>query len=328
MVKQYEYLSQADVDHFLEHGYIVVKNAFSRAQAAEFAKDVWVRLGVDPHDRATWDRERVHMPVHRREPVATFAPRAWGAITELLGGEDRIDPAASAWGDSFIQALLVIPLFTDILPGGGATYIAPDGLSPVARFLAAHPQGVYPRQLSFVPSGVPGASDLSVPLSALRARAGEGAFWSHLDAARACSNFVELTGSAGDVVLMHPLMLHSASPNLLRAQRVITNPPVALKAPFRFARTGAPGDEYSVVERATLRALGVDRLEFAVAREREGVVPARVGLQAKMVEEERRRLEEARARRADAPQGVTGGGGLEQREACMKQYVELECLSV
>ena len=59
----------------MENGYLIVKEAFSRAQAAEFTKDLWVRLGLDPADASTWDRERIHMPWHRREPIATFAPR-------------------------------------------------------------------------------------------------------------------------------------------------------------------------------------------------------------------------------------------------------------
>ena len=89
--------------------------------------------------------------------------------------------------------------------------------------------------------------------------------------------------------------------SLLRLPRVITNPPVALTSPFRFARTGAPGDEYSLVERKTLRALGVDRLAFAPTTPRRTIVPARVGIQAKMIEEETRRLEAAQQQRqADA----------------------------
>lgn len=66
-----------DVDFFMEHGYLVVKQAFSREQATEFTKDMWTRLGLDPHDQSTWpvDRDRIHMPYHKQEPVATFAPR-------------------------------------------------------------------------------------------------------------------------------------------------------------------------------------------------------------------------------------------------------------
>jgi hypothetical protein len=48
-------------------------------------------------------------------------------------------------------------------------------------------------------------------------------------------------------------MLHSASKNLLREVRIITNPPVALKEPFNYNR----GDgNYSLVEAKTLKDLG------------------------------------------------------------------------
>ena len=263
-------------------------------------------------------------------------------MKELLGGEERIDPVSSAWGDSFIvnlgvppaaeagdpppaslfgsasptpaalanwhvdgdffvhfldspeQALLVIPLFSDIAPGGGATYIAPDGLPAVARYLAAHPEGVVAAKCAFVsslsPTLRPGAPD---PPSA------DPSYRSHPAEVAKCADFVELTGSTGDVVLLHPLMPHSASPNLLRVPRVITNPPVGLRAPFCFDR--ADPAEYSLVERATLRALGVDRLAFAPTTPRRTIVPARVGIQAKMMEEETRRLEAAQQQRqADA----------------------------
>jgi hypothetical protein len=40
-------------------------------------------------------------------------------------------------------------------------------------------------------------------------------------------SFFEVTGEVGDVFLLHPFMLHSASKNILRDVRVITNPPVS-----------------------------------------------------------------------------------------------------
>jgi hypothetical protein len=39
-----------------------------------------------------------------------------------------------------------------------------------------------------------------------------------------CADFVELTGERGDVVLMHPFMLHTVSGNPSGRPRVITNP--------------------------------------------------------------------------------------------------------
>ncbi|KAI0366675.1 hypothetical protein BV20DRAFT_637988 [Pilatotrama ljubarskyi] len=326
MVKEYKHLTKNEIDFFMENGYLVVKQAFSREKAAEFTREMWVRLGLDPNDPETWptDRDRIHMPVHRREPVATFAPRVWEIMKELLGGEERIDEASSTWGDSFIvnlgtpalaaqrtpvppqeldnwhvdgdffvhfldspeQALLVIPLFSDIQPRGGATYIAPEGVDMVARYLAAHPEGVYARNLTFVPTTSTAADPRTDP-----------GFWSHLEQVKKCTRFVELTGEVGDVVLLHPLMLHSASKNHLRIPRVITNPPVALREPFNFARDDR--DEYSLVELKTLRALGVDRLEFRPTTERRRVVPPRVALQEKMLADEKRRLEEVARAKVD-----------------------------
>jgi hypothetical protein len=67
------------------------------------------------------------------------------------------------------------------------------------------------------------------------------------------SSFVEATGKVGDVYLMHPFTLHSASENLLRIPRIITNPPVCLKEPFNFDREDG---KYSLVEKKTLKELG------------------------------------------------------------------------
>jgi hypothetical protein len=67
-------------------------------------------------------------------------------------------------------------------------------------------------------------------------------------------SFHEATGKVGDVYFLHPLMLHSASRNLLRTVRVITNPPVAVKEPFNFNRSDPK--EYSLVEKKILRDLG------------------------------------------------------------------------
>jgi hypothetical protein len=57
---------------------------------------------------------------------------------------------------------------------------------------------------------------------------------------------------------------------------------------MRFDRADAA--EHSLVERAVLRALGVERFAFRPAREREDVVPERVRIQQRMAEEERARL--------------------------------------
>lgn len=331
MAQQYKALTPEQVDFFMEHGYVIIKQAFTREQAADFTKEMWIRLGMDPNDKSTWTQERTNMPVTKRVRVSEFAPKAWEAITELCGGEDRVDVEASTWGDSFIvnlgtpalegappvpplaldnwhvdgdffvhfldspeQALLVIPLFSDIVPGGGGTYIATDGIDIIARYLADHPEGVVPEDRTFRPAYLPGPAEQHV---------GHPGFWSHMEEIKRCTRFVELTGETGDVVLMHPLMMHSASKNVRRLPRVITNPPVGVREPFNFNREDPR--EFSLVERKTLKALGVDRLDFKPTGERRQVVPKRVQIQKAMLELEMKRLEEVKRKSEQASPAST-----------------------
>lgn len=273
---------------------------------------------MNPSDKASWTQSRIHMPHHKTFDVADFAPKAWAAICELCGGEDRIAPWSRQWSDALIinlgspetegrdvppreldgwhvdgdffvhyldspeQGLLVIPLYSDIIPAGGGTVLCPDGMAKVARHLHDHPEGVSPQM---VPRVHP---DFST---------GKSHNWFH-ETAKSCSMFVEATGQCGDVFLLHPLMLHTASLNPLRQLRIITNPPVALREAFRFER---PDGNYSLVEQTTLRALGRKSLSgWTIAAPRENVVPERLKAQARMKEEETKRMEAAKTNGATA----------------------------
>jgi hypothetical protein len=55
-------------------------------------------------------------------------------------------------------------------------------------------------------------------------------------------------------------MLHASSQNALRIPRFMTNPPVVLKEPMNLNRENP--DDFSLLERATLHYLGLDRLDF------------------------------------------------------------------
>lgn len=238
-------------------------------------------------------------------------------MCDLLGGAERIDEENSTWGDSFIvnlgtpdlelettrrhpheldnwhvdgdffvhfldspeQALLVIPVFNDIKPAGGATYIAPEGIRHVASYLAAHPEGVVPAGPP--PRLVSSASPYADPQD-------DPEVYIHGDVAKKCSQFAEMTGNVGDVILLHPLMLHSASKNYLRTARIIINPPVALREPFNFNRERV--EDFSLVELKTLRELGVERLDFEPRTARRRLVPKSLSAKAAMLEEEKRRL--------------------------------------
>ncbi|CAJ2510036.1 Uu.00g059360.m01.CDS01 [Anthostomella pinea] len=308
-------LTEEEKAFFLKHGYIKLSNCFTQAQADEMNEGVWTRLGMSPTDKTTWTRGRTNMPHHRDFDPAAFAPKAWAAICELCGGEDRIDPRSRVWRDSLIvnlgtaegegrptppqqlrewhvdgdffvhyldspeQALLVIPLFTDIAPQGGGTMLCPPAVPRIARWLYDHPDGVSPRM-------VPRAHEDFAKEKNLE--------W-YCELVRGCADdaFVEACGSVGDVFLLHPLMLHCATSNALRRVRIITNPPVSLREPHCFDR--ADGD-YSLVERKTMQDVdGEERLKgWRITKPREGVVPQRVRIQEEMRLAELKRLEEQR----------------------------------
>jgi hypothetical protein len=103
-----------------------------------------------------------------------------------------------------------------------------------------------------------------------------------------CTDFAEATGRVGDVFLLHPFILHAKAQNLLRLPRYITNPAVSLNEPMRFDREDPA--EHSLVERAVLKGLGVERFAFEPTAPRERVVPERERRQARMKEEELARL--------------------------------------
>lgn len=269
-------LARADVEQFLDKGFVRVRGCFTRAAAEEYSKHIWDRLGYDERDPSTWERPSAHMQGHRDIDVKTFAPRAWRAACELVGGAQRMRAENPyPWIDAFIvnlwlggdrpweppsprlpgwhvdgrffrhyldspeQGLLTIPLWSEVVHQGGATLVATDSIGPVARFLADHPEGIRPA------SADDGDRD-GFPYSDLIAQ---------------CTDFIEATGDVGDVYLLHPLVLHTMSQNLLRRPRFITNATLVLAEPMRFNRPNL--DDHSPVERAVLRALGVDRYDYA-----------------------------------------------------------------
>ncbi len=283
-------LTRAEAAHFVEQGYVVIKAAFPRETADFVCESAWTELnanyGIERSDPDTWegvstDRGRMQGYVRTRGsgarfPLKAHAPRAFAAQADVVGGADRLAAGGDAlsWPDAVIgnfrvpdghawqppavrqpgwhkdgwhfrhfsnspeQGLLTIPIYTDILPRGGGTFIARDSIAPVARLLAQCPAGVHPdgTQAGYL---IPGLIEQ-------------------------CSDFAELTGEAGDAVLVHPYMLHRVSVNPSNRPRFIANMPVVLAQPMCFARP--PGDAYSLVELAVLRALDLPRFDFKPTR--------------------------------------------------------------
>ncbi|KZO97766.1 hypothetical protein CALVIDRAFT_545037 [Calocera viscosa TUFC12733] len=261
MPVEYKYLTQEQRDFFLKHGWLKIPGAINKKYLDEWMKDLWIRLDYKEDDPSTWKEEYVKLPRHREVPAEEFAPDAWKACVELVGGEDRIDPVRERYmGDHFILnhgseywtthdsppektpgwhtdndwyrqfldssgiALTLIHCFTDIEPRAGGTYLCEDGMTGVCKYLYDHPEG------------------LEVPFDQL---------YTHI---KDCKEFLAVTAKAGDTFITHTYLPHTASKNHLRKPRVITNPHVTLKEPFNFNRPD-PSDN-SLVEQVILDRLG------------------------------------------------------------------------
>jgi hypothetical protein len=274
---RYSVLSEAQAEHFLEEGYVVVDGCLDRTIAKEWTDRAWGRLGYAPGDPSTWQKDIVWMNRETIAPVKDVSRKTWSAICDVVGGEDRIDHQTMGieskhfttinsfeWSDAFIvnlrrgadapwvppssgsggwhkdgsyfrhfldsreQSLLTVLLWSDVGSRGGGTFIAPDSIAVMARFLADHPEGVEPN--------------------------GFGGLINQ------CKEFVEITGPVGTFALLHPFMLHASSNNHSGKPRFMTNPPVILKDHMNLNRPLTA--DFSLLERTTLRALGVDRMDF------------------------------------------------------------------
>jgi hypothetical protein len=210
-----------------------------------------------PTDPSTWTWPRLVLEGSLEVPVAEFAPQAWTAICDLLGGPERIktrtwsnymnlnfcehaelgfDRPAPDWAgwhiddphpamrlDRIQNGLVCITLFDAVLPASGNTWLCLDSVARVARELAEHPEGV-----DFV-------NDRGARITSQ------------------CERFHEVVGETGDVFLLHPLLMHSASPNRSGRIRWMGNPMVYMEQPLDPLR--ARLDELSPVEQAIRRAI-------------------------------------------------------------------------
>lgn len=252
-------LGAGELDDFIERGYCVLRGAFDARQAAAARDVVWRRMAqkaaIDRDDPSTWPHaydieERLQAP----EVLDCFTDTLVAAIEDLLGpgrwagrrtwgfwpvnfsyGCDQPQGTIprESWHvdgnwfrhtiDAPHQGLLVIGLFSDVVPNGGGTMVAEGTHRRTARILARHPEGMTHRELF--------DAVLAEPIG----------------------NFTELTGTAGDVVLAHPFLFHTRGYKHIGPPRFISNTEAGLVEPLRLNRSD--GSAYSVLEESIRAAL-------------------------------------------------------------------------
>ncbi len=284
-------ITHEEAEFFITNGFVLIKKAFSRDHALHVAEQAWLELenihGVNRNDPSTWScrqsgsgsptgyaRLKGSNKLHR---LKSLAPRAFFAQADLVGGPERFpdDGEQLMWGEGVVsnlgieddlswqppapqqpgwhkdgwhfrhflnspeQALVTVPLYTDIQERSGGTFLIVDSIAPVARMLRDSLAGLHPDSVQGAGYLIPGLVDC-------------------------CETFTELTGEAGDMALLHPFMLHRVSINSSSRPRFIANMAPVLRKCMSFDRE--PNDSFSLVELATLHALGMDRCPFESKR--------------------------------------------------------------
>jgi hypothetical protein len=241
-------LTAADTQRFERDGYIVVRQAFSRADGLAMERQWWRELedthDIRPDDRSSWHQITGDLKAAKRDPVQAriLTGRVRGVFDDLLGMGTWSPPRD--WGRPLVtfpepgswevparhwhwdnpcelhlerpRALFVVSFIGSVAPRGGGTLI----LSGSPRLLI--------QQERLLP-----ADQRHGSIAVLRERFRRSHPWlmaltghapSPADRTAAFMDeetivegvplrVVELTGEPGDMVFCHPVMVHSVAPN-------------------------------------------------------------------------------------------------------------------
>lgn len=254
-------LPEAQIEQFVEQGYVRLDQAFPRELADRGRELLWKDTGCNPADRSTWTKPVVWLWNYDQEPFrrAVNMPLLHAAFDQLVGkgrweprsslgtfpvrfptkgdtgdtgwhvdasfpGEDSDPTDFSTWRENVNsrgRALLMLFLFSDVDEQEAPTRIRAGSHQKVAKILE--------------PAGEAGMALTDVSATA------------H------CSE-VTATGEAGTVYLCHPFLVHAAQVNHGTQPRFMAQPPLYPAEPFNLRRPAAV--RYSPVEMAIRRGLG------------------------------------------------------------------------
>lgn len=245
-------MTHDQIETYDAKGYVRLPAAFDRAAAESMAELVWARMGelhgIRRDDPNTWDAPGPWRGLNRFKKASVFQavgshvvctaiddllgpgcwtkPSTWGGFLIKFPDRTSRDPTFSDtyWhvdfhfthrpGSSF--GVRLFSFLSDVVPGGGATLVVSGSHRLVERFVAS----LTPRQRSEKFGVLRDQLMRSHPwlaaltkASADRPRRAPELLQTpgHVDGVSV--RVEELCGEPGDVVIMHPWLLHSPSPN-------------------------------------------------------------------------------------------------------------------
>jgi hypothetical protein len=239
-------LAQSDIERFERDGYVVVKQAFPRADAFAMETRWWAELElkhrIRREDRSTWRQIPGDLKAAKRDPVQVriLSDRVRGVFDDLLG-KDAWEPPKD-WGRAIATfpepgewdvpswfwhwdnpcelhldrptALLVVSFVGAVAPRSGGTLILAGSPRLLLQQERRRPPGVPrdPKPWNELYRSHPWLMALAgqAPSPAVRIAA-------FMDQETVVDGVplrvVELTGEPGDMVLCHPCMVHCGAPN-------------------------------------------------------------------------------------------------------------------
>ena len=241
------------VSHFREHGWMRVRAAFSADAAAAMRTAAWEALadaGISRSDPSTWTRERPeHLQSAKQHPAfqavgsarlleaidaalegqAYERPKHWGALFLAFPSQQAWTVPSHGWhaDASYVSALSppagvrTHALFGDVAPRAGGTLIVSGSHRLVHQYFKDNPPPPGARGTDYrrLLQGHPYLRDLQTEGDA-GSRAAR--FMDHVEEHGGIPlQVVENTGAAGDVIVLHPLVLHVATSNTGAAPRCL-----------------------------------------------------------------------------------------------------------
>jgi hypothetical protein len=265
-IRQVRAFSDAQLDQFVQDGFVRLDNAFPRRLAEEGRAILWRDTGCDPCDRKTWTRPVIRLGYYGQEPFrkAVNTPVLHAAFDQLVGSGRWLpradlgsfpvrfphpdDPGDTGWhvDVSFAGETDDPDEKNDFLSWRVNVTSRDRALLMLFLFSDVRERDAPTRirvgsHLDIARFLEP-AGDAGMPLKAL---VGVGA-----DRPLALA-----VGEAGTVYLCHPFLVHAAQPHLGSTPRFMAQPPLHPAEPFRLEREDG---DYSPVEIAIRRALQED----------------------------------------------------------------------
>jgi hypothetical protein len=263
--------NEETVEHFRVHGWMRVRAAFSVDETAAMREAAWRALagvGIRENDPSTWTKERPEHLQHVKDDPAFRAvgsakllgaidaalegqahetPRNWGALFIAFPSNHSWSVPSSGWhADANYLSALSPPdgirthaLLGDVASRAGGTLIVSGSHRLVHKHFTDHPPppGVRGAGYRELLRGHPYLRDLHAE-GDLDERAAR--FMDRVEEHDGISlQVVENTGAAGDVILLHPLVLHVATTNTGKAPRFLLSGGVDLPSMWTLSPASA-----------------------------------------------------------------------------------------